>query len=426
MRKKRDVASHFILRAAYCKTEDLRRWFLQQETFLFKYQLEKMTDGDYGNSSSDMLKRFLQENDLHFEVVSDEEKKVLKSYLVQIPVLNGNASSSTATSVGNGETTSTGMKMPSMTDVNNTTYFKIHFAEATDLIAKRQCYVQKGYAYVPLPKIVSIITAKFRTNLSKSLAKASRVFGSVTSDYAPIAPLLNTMNSQYMGKDYNGSKNEITGDYELNADNVDSYASSMPLCMAQAHNGLKQESKLRHHARQQYGLFLKGAGLTMEESLIFFQRHFTKIMSSEKFQKEYTYNIRHMYGKEGKRTSYSAYNCQKIIMGPAPNGGEHHGCPYRHYDSDHLSALLNKMQIGTSSDRADIINEKKKGNFTVACQKHFTAVHPQSSGSGVDLSGVGNHPNAWYAASVAYNKLKHGTTTTDGKTSEVKKEIAAK
>ena len=136
----------------------------------------------------------------------------------------------------------------------------------------------------------------------------------------------------------------------------------MPLCMSQLHNGLRQDSKLRHHGRLQYGLFLKGAGLTMEESLLFFQQHFTRIMSSEKFQKEYTYNIRHMYGKEGKRTSnYSAYNCTKIIMGSAPNGGDHHGCPFKHYGNDNLSSLLNKMHIGTVSDRDRILNLKKVG-----------------------------------------------------------------
>ena len=32
----KDAVSHFVLRLAYCKTEDLRRWFLQHECELFK------------------------------------------------------------------------------------------------------------------------------------------------------------------------------------------------------------------------------------------------------------------------------------------------------------------------------------------------------------------------------------------------------
>ncbi len=403
MRKKRDVASHFILRAAYCKTEDLRRWFLAQETFLFKYQLEKIADSPTGGQ---MLRQFLNENELLFDIVSDSEKAQVKSYLMKIPTWKSNAGGT------NGD--SAVPVQPSIQDVNNTIYFKIHFSEASDLISKRQCYVHKGYAYVPLPKIVSIVTAKFRVNLSRSLSKASRVFDQVTTDYAQISPLLNSMNQQYTGKEYSGAEKNL-GDYELTANNVDQYASSMPLCMSQLHNGLKQDSKLRHHGRLQYGLFLKGAGMTMEESLIFFQQHFTRIMSSEKFQKEYTYNIRHMYGKEGKRTSYSAYNCKKIILGTAPSGGDHHGCPYKHYDSDHIASLLNKMKIGTVGERDQIMNYKKTGHYNLACLEHFKAVHPDSLSAGnIDLAGVGDHPNAWYAASVAYNEVKNGTKETTG------------
>jgi len=66
----------------------------------------------------------------------------------------------------------------------------------------------------------------------------------------------------------------------------------------------------------QYGLFLKGIGLTMDESLEFWRSEFGQIMPVDKFDKEHAYNIRHNYGHEGKHVSYSPYSCVKIINGP--------------------------------------------------------------------------------------------------------------
>lgn len=405
-RHKIDTASHFILRAAYCKTEDLRRWFLAQETFLFKYQLEKIA-----NASSRALESFLRQNNLNFDIVSKEEKTQYADLLLSIPIrpfgtAGGNKDYNNNNSSSN--------KVPSLSDILNTLYFKIPFQEATDLIATRQCLVRNGYAYVPLTKIVTIVTFKFRTSLSKSLSHASRMFSTVTADYAPILPLLNSMNSQYTGeKEYNdASSTGIGGDYELTHSNVYNYASSMPLCMQMLHEGLMRDHKLKHHGRLQYGLFLKGAGMSMEESLVFFQREFTKIMTSEKFQKEYVYNIRHMYGKEGKRTNYTPYSCAKIILGTPPNTGDHHGCPYRHYDDEHLASVLSKMQIGSAGDRNEIMTLKRNKHYNLACQKHFEVMHPNAASvKDLNLNGVGDHPNAWYAASVAYRMAKSDGNT---------------
>jgi DNA primase large subunit len=45
----------------------------------------------------------------------------------------------------------------------------------------------------------------------------------------------------------------------------------------------------------------------MEEALIFWRTQFAGRVTAEAFDKQYAYNIRHNYGREGKRTDYSAH-----------------------------------------------------------------------------------------------------------------------
>ena len=45
--------------------------------------------------------------------------------------------------------------------------------------------------------------------------------------------------------------------------------------------------------RLQYGLFLKGAGLSLEDASAFWQAQFTKVMTMDQFTKGYAYNVRY-------------------------------------------------------------------------------------------------------------------------------------
>lgn len=361
-----DVASHFILRAAYCRTEELRRWFLIQETALFRHRIEALPS--------------IQHLTHHLHQISPADKERLRDKLLSVGTM-------------------------SPAEFAATPYYAIPFTQALDLIKSRNAYVHGGLAYVPLPKVVSILANDFRMHLSQSLTLGAAAFANIPEEGARIKPLLQTMNSQYTGGNRYDGNNAVGTD--LTAASVDSLKNSMPLCMSELHNGLERDHKLKHWGRLQYGLFLKGAGMSMEESLVFFQRQFTKIMSPENFQKQYAYNIRHMYGKEGKRASYTPYNCQKIILGNPPQSGDHHGCPYKHYDDHHLSQVLGSLSL---SDKNAILALKKSGNYQLACAKHFEVLHPNAAHmSDVQLDNVGNHPNAWFAASVSYHSKMNGT-----------------
>lgn len=137
---------------------------------------------------------------------------------------------------------------------------------------------------------------------------------------------------------------------------------------------LRQNHHLRHGGRQQYGLFLKGIGLSLEEAMKFWRTEFTKLMDVDKFDKQYSYNIRHNYGKEGKRADYTPYSCMKIIMSNAPGPGDSHGCPFKHTDTDLLKQRLKSLSINDSY-LEKIMYEVKTGKYNVACTRYFEAVH---------------------------------------------------
>ncbi|KAG6597949.1 tRNA pseudouridine(38-40) synthase [Phytophthora cinnamomi] len=86
-----------------------------------------------------------------------------------------------------------------------------------------------------------------------------------------------------------------------------------PLCMKQLHCKLRENHHLKYDGRVQYRMFLKGAGFSVHECIQFFRKEFTKAIPADRFDKEYTYHIRHSYGLEGSRKDYAPLDCEQII-----------------------------------------------------------------------------------------------------------------
>ena len=373
----KDSISHFVLRLAYCRSEDLRRWVLTQEVALLKYRLNH-------SKASNVITKALKSVLPNAHVLSKSElEPLLPMILAATPSLNQNP----LTIAGSGSNSNSNSG-----DNNGTTQniYRVPFTQALDLVQHRQVYVKAGKAYIPESKLLNLVTAKFRTNLSRQLALLSAV-PSTPSLQRTTGFLKNVATVHAQQDDYLQDGGAADG-LKLTANNVPTHLKHMPLCMAQLQVALGRDKHLKHWGRLQYGLFLKGAGLSLDDALTYFERMFV----GKDFNKEYSYNFRHMYGKEGKRQSYPPYTCSKIINSNAPNANEHHGCPYKHSTVQDVSQMLTKLGVDQSKQKP-IMAQQKSHNYQLACVEHFKVVYP---GVMATENNFGNHPNAWFASSV--------------------------
>lgn len=64
--RQNDNMSHFICRLAYCRNEELRRWFLTQETRLFQMRLSAV--------EAQKVKELLREHmDIHYDSLDEND-----------------------------------------------------------------------------------------------------------------------------------------------------------------------------------------------------------------------------------------------------------------------------------------------------------------------------------------------------------------
>ncbi|KAG7230170.1 hypothetical protein INR49_009890 [Caranx melampygus] len=274
--------------------------------------------------------------------------------------------------------------------VESQDFYKVPFQDALDLVRTRKVYLKGGYVYIPHQDIVTIVLNDFRTRLSKALALTARSLPAVHSDER-LQPLLNHLSHAYMGQDYSIQKN--VG--KISLEQIDSLSGkSFPLCMRQLHQALRENHHLRHGGRMQYGLFLKGIGLSLEQALQFWRSEFIRgKVDADKFDKAYAYSIRHMFGKEGKRTDYTPYSCMKVILSNPPSQGDHHGCPFRHSDPELLKQKLQFYKVSPSGIN-QILELVKGMHYQLACQKYFELTH-NIEDSNFSL----NHPNQYFIES---------------------------
>ncbi|KAL2132235.1 hypothetical protein VTI74DRAFT_4058 [Chaetomium olivicolor] len=349
--RQKDHYSHFILRLAFASTEDLRRRFARVETMLFRLRFQ--TDDSRERAA------FVRTLNLDWETVGEEEKRALAPQL--------------ATTVG------FGFGGKAVQRVMDEEWCKVEWLRVPDLVEGRKVFVKGGKAYVPGREQQSMVLNAFTTRLEKALELTARALPRLDEDDR-LTPILNHLSKNFIAPDssYSGSGPAIEG-AEITARNIDNLSQHFPMCMSHLHRSLRRDAHLKHFGRLQYTLFLKGIGLNLEESLVFWRASFSKI-TDDTFNKEYRYNVRHAYGDVGgdanrRSGGYSPYSCQKILTEHAPGPGDAHGCPYRHFSMENLASLLRASGVNDPAVLKGVKEDKENQKFHMACNRVFEHLH---------------------------------------------------
>ncbi|VVT51809.1 uncharacterized protein SAPINGB_P003220 [Magnusiomyces paraingens] len=356
----KDHYSHFILRLAFCRSQELRKRFVHAETVLFRIR--------YNSDDPEERAAFAQSCNLAWDPVTDSERSELSKKLDWLAETDKDSS-----------------------------FFKVDFERVPDLVADRRVVLHNGKAYVPRSQLQSFVQTEFSSRLDRALLQTVRALPRLEEDDR-LVPLLNHLAvgfeafSTYDPAQVGGVPGSAD---EIRASNVDALVDAhYPLCMQTMHRGLVSTKHLRYNARLQYGNFLKWIGLSVDEALIFWRSHFN--VPEDKFSKEYRYNIRHQYGLEGSRINYRPHSCAEIINGPLPARGEFHGCPYRTFSTDTLVASLQRMGINDTQHLAEIQGNVARRQYHVACTQVYELTHPEDTKKYDETI---THPNQYFERS---------------------------
>lgn len=394
--RKKDHYSHFILRLVFCRTEDLRKKFIKNETILFKIRYNSL-------QASERSQFVTNYNDkLNWNYISAEEKADNFENLF-------NATGNTIRNQLLLENNAMNLNSDQFKDYvrKNESFIKLPFEKVPNLMGSRSIYLHQGYGFIPSSLQLSLLSIEFQENLNKNLLKTFQSIPRLDEDDR-LLPLLNSLSKNFSTIQYeNDFGSESAGDINAQTVNSNKILAHYPLCAKHLQKNLVVNHHLRYQGRQQLQLFLKGIGLNIDEALKFWSQQFTTgagSISLEKFNKEYKYNIRHAYGLEGARTKYKPWDCATILSKPKPNKQEYHGCPYRDLAVEALVSNLNDMGITSQQDLNEIIDDVNKNNYTIACTRVFEISHKHQLKGNENLHI--SHPNLYFDRSRQLEKAQ--------------------
>lgn len=260
----------------------------------------------------------------------------------------------------------------------------LNFKHCLPFVAKRQVELKNGKVSLPCGKWKEYLMHLFLSNLKYRMNTTN--LEPLKSD-PRILELLHKLKKELFPS-ITRSSTDI-----LLSNRVDVMSKFFPPCMLNLHYNLRKKHRLSHSQRFYYSLFLKDIGMPVEESIDFWRAEYRQSPSGnhtcchhwEKDEKKYMYGIRHMYGLEGGRKSYTSVSCQRIQS--SSTTCTEGGCPFKSFDN--LQMLLHQNNPLCSDTILSKINEQKnKHQYSTACILYLKSFQPNCDNLSYNLTPV--------------------------------------
>ena len=167
--RRKDHISHFLLRLAFCRSEELRNWFTRLECTLFKYRYLKEEPHDReaflslvqleakGISLDTMLAEHYPNDKSESEQVQNTHRMRLMNEIRAVYGLDMDA-------------------------IKTATFYKVPFEQVLELVSKRAVLLRDGWAYVPESERVLLVVNCFKAKLVKGLEDTARALPRMEED----------------------------------------------------------------------------------------------------------------------------------------------------------------------------------------------------------------------------------------------------
>lgn len=390
----KDAISHFALRLAFCKTRDARDWFLKQEQRLFVLRFDSLKPEA---KEAFMAASGVKCKKIDMTARQGDGKVNLHEVLHSTPGAK--------------------IYIPGKAPEVDPNFYEMPFAEVSpNLIAQRKVVVQRGVAYVPSSALKLILAKRFRDQLSASLDVAFQGLPMALSD-PRIGGFLRDLQEYGMQLLVAPKSNSDELAENLTLENFEEmFQRSFPPCMRRLVEQQRERKKhLKHAGRLQLRPFLKECGFNIEDSFRWWKQELCRDpeIDAASYEKSYTYDVEHTYGKKGHLQGQNTFGCPKIIGFPGESAGQVHGCPFKSQDIPALKQQLHRWRVPEEAvgeiDR--LIGQGK--HYQLACIEYFKAKHPGHTGDG-----VGNSPNDYFRESCSHHckeKEKQAAATSPAK-----------